>query len=311
MGIFLVWISLSDVTKNDWISIQKSFQNAKYGWVFFSIFLGFLSHLLRAYRWNILLHPMGFRPKISNNLMAVFVGYLVNLGIPRAGEISRVLVMKNYEKIPIDKGLSTVFAERIVDVFMLGICVFAGFFCEYDFLMHLFFSKMPKNPLILMGIFLVFALLVFWFFKKIKHSKKGFLFKVRFFLEGFFNGFQSILKMQKKGFFLLHSFLIWGLYLAMFFVMIFAFESTKNLSFSAVLICFIAGTFSYAVTNGGVGAYPLSIQKTLILYGTSKIAGFSLGWLMWSSQTLMLIFLGVLSFVLLPILNKKKPTFAN
>ena len=305
LGVGLVWASLYNITAADFVKIKNTFENAHYGWVQLSLFLGFLSHFLRAYRWNLILNPMGYYPKLSNNLMAVFVAYLVNLGIPRAGEISRALVMKTYEDIPLDKALATIFAERVADVFVFALCILLGFFCQYQVVLDIILSKIPKNPYLTLGSILLLGWVGLWFFKKIKSSKKGIFFKVHLFLRGFLRGMQSIVQMQKKGLFLLYTFLIWGLYIAMFVVMSYAFEATESLSLSAILVCFIVGTFSYALTNAGVGSYPLSIEKILGLYGISKIAGLSLGWLMWSSQTLMIILLGALSFGLLPVLNKK------
>jgi hypothetical protein len=92
----------------------------------------------------------------------------------------------------------------------------------------------------------------------------------------------------------------------MLYVAKFAIPETANISLNAVLISFVIGTFSYAATNGGIGAYPIAIQSALLLYGISDVAGLSFGWIMWTSQTLMVLFFGGLSFLILPIYNKSK-----
>ena len=66
-----------------------------------------------------MLEPLGFKPKFTNSVLAVLVGYLVNLALPRAGEVSRATVMTNYEKIPFEKGFGTIVAERIADLIMM------------------------------------------------------------------------------------------------------------------------------------------------------------------------------------------------
>ena len=107
LGSFLVWYSLSDISLE---ILGNYFKEAKYSFIFLGLFFGILSHLSRAYRWKFMLEPLGFKPKFINSILAVLVGYLVNLAIPRAGEISRATVMTNYEKIPFEKAFGTIVA---------------------------------------------------------------------------------------------------------------------------------------------------------------------------------------------------------
>jgi hypothetical protein len=61
-----------------------------------------------------------------------------------------------------------------------------------------------------------------------------------------------------------------------------------------------------AFTNGGFGSFPFFIAGVLFLFNVPETAGTASGWLVWSSQTIMVILFGGLSFLLLPILNKGK-----
>ena len=305
LGVGLIGYSLSNLTAGDFIQIKKTFENVKYEWVLFSLLLGFLSHFLRAYRWKFILNPMGYYPKIKNSLMAVFIAYLVNLGIPRAGEISRAAVMKSYEEIPFEKAFGTIIAERVADIIIFLMLIVLSFTLQYNFILDLMLSKIPKNVYIFLAISLGFFIMGFFIFRKIKRSKNIVLVKIKNFCYGFLEGIESILTMKKKWSFIGYTLLIWILYIGMLVTVSFAIEATKNLSLSAILICFIVGTLSYAFTNGGIGSYPLAIEGVLLMYGISKIDGLSFGWLMWASQTLMILFFGGLSFLLLPILNRK------
>ena len=116
---------------------------------------------------------------------------------------------------------------------------------------------------------------------------------------------QSILKMKEKWKYIFHSFFIWFSYLAMFYVTIFALPETADISFDVVVMGFIFGTLAVGFTNGGLGAYPLAVASILGLYGISEGIGTAFGYLIWVSQTLLTILLGLLSYLLLPILNKK------
>jgi len=309
LGIFLIWISLKNLTSTDIANVKKSFQSANYWWILASLFVGVLSHLSRAYRWKFTLEPLGYTPRFSNSFMSVMIGYLVNLGIPRAGEVSRAATMAEYEKIPFEKGFGTIVAERVADVLMLLLILCTTLATQYDFIKSILFSKLPKNPLFTIVIITLITIAAWLFFKWIKQSKRPFFIKLKSFVEGLYIGIKSILHMKKKWAFIFHTFFIWTMYLLMLYFGSFALTETKGLATDAILICFITGSISYAATNGGIGSYPLAIQQTLLLYEVSDIVGLSFGWIMWTSQTLMIIVFGGLSFLLLPIYNrnKKKP----
>jgi len=91
----------------------------------------------------------------------------------------------------------------------------------------------------------------------------------------------------------------------MLYTATFALPETTGLSINAILISFVIGSMSYAATNGGIGAYPIAIQSALLLYGISETGGLSFGWIMWTSQTIMVLLFGGLSFLFLPIYNNK------
>ena len=112
LGVGLIVYFLQSFSEEELVDIYRAFLEADYRWILFSLVFAVLSHLSRAYRWKFMLEPLGFKPKFTNSILAVLVGYLVNLAIPRAGEISRATVMTNYEKIPFEKAFGTIVAER-------------------------------------------------------------------------------------------------------------------------------------------------------------------------------------------------------
>ena len=92
----------------------------------------------------------------------------------------------------------------------------------------------------------------------------------------------------------------------MFYVTIFTFPETATLSATAVLTAFVAGSFAVALTNGGFGAYPILVAKSLLLYSVPETIGTSFGWIVWTSQIVFAIILGTISFIAIPIVNKSK-----
>lgn len=301
LGVLLVWYSLAQ------ISIPKLAQyikEADYTWILFGMFLGILSHVSRAYRWLFMAEPLGYKPKFANSLMAVYSAYLINFTIPRAGEISRASILTNYEGIPFEKGFGTIVAERIADTFMLLLLVATAFFLEFEFIYNFFSAKF--NPMVLSMatlILIVFGVITVVF---IRNSRSKFALKLKNFLSGLIEGALSIFRMEKKWAFIGHTLLIWSLYVLMFYVTTFAFPELQNIALAAVLIGFIMASFSIAATNGGIGSFPEAVVIAFSLFGLAEDPSRAFGWIMWSTQTIVIIIFGGLSLIYLPIYNRKK-----
>lgn len=300
LGGFLVLYSISKISIEILIGY---FKKANYWWISLGLFFGILSHLSRAYRWKFLLEPLGFKPKFGNSILAVLIGYLVNLAIPRAGEVSRAVVMVNYEKIPFEKGFGTIVAERIADLIMLFVIIGITLFVQFDFIYELLTKNFDPIKIILVLVFLVVGFFVFSSF--VKKATSGFLLKIKTFINGLIEGVTSIFKMKKKWPFIFHTIFIWAMYVLMFWATIPAIEGLE-VPLGGILIGFIAGGFSIAATNGGVGLYPIAVAGAFALFGIETEPANAFGWIMWTAQTAMIIIFGGLAFVLLPIYNKKK-----
>jgi len=305
LGVFLIWWSISSLSSSDRNEIENAFRNANYYWIFLSLFLGLLSHLSRAYRWNLLLAPLGYKPRFLNNVLVVFAAYLINLAIPRAGEVARATAISKYENIPIEKAFGTIVVERIVDVLMLLLIIVIAFFYQFDLLKDLVIKKIPDNPAYAVLFILFFILLAGVFYFLMRRSNSVFFTRIRTFFVGLLEGVKSIITMEKKGVFIAHTIFIWGMYLGMFYIVSLALPETTNISFGAVVTGFVVGALSIATTNGGLGTYPFGVQQVLILYGIASNPALAFGWLMWTSQTFMVLLFGGLSLLFMPVYNRK------
>src|SRR5690606_23635889 len=125
----LFWYVYKDLDITTSIAMLKG---ANYSWVFLSVFLAVISHFIRAYRWNLILEPVTNKPTLSRTFVAVMVGYLANLVVPRMGEVSRCGVLKKTDGIPMAVSIGTVVAERVIDLISLLIIIFVGFMIEFD-----------------------------------------------------------------------------------------------------------------------------------------------------------------------------------
>ena len=296
----MVWYSISKISIDILIGY---FKEANYSWIFLGLFFGILSHLSRAYRWKFMLEPIGFKPKFTNSVLAVLVGYLVNLAIPRAGEVSRALVLTNYEEVPFEKGFGTIVAERIADLVMMLSIVIITLFVQFDFIYELLTRNFNPTKI---GIGLLILIAFFYTLTAfVKKANSGFLFKIKTFVSGLAEGVTSIFKMKNKWAFIFHTIFIWVMYVAMFWATIPAIEGLQ-VPLGGILIGFIAGGFSIAATNGGIGLYPIAVAGALALFDIPTEPATAFGWIMWTAQTAMIIVFGGLAFLLLPVVNKTR-----
>ena len=304
LGIFLIYYSYNQFSEKDIQEIKKHFKNADYYYLNFSIFIAFLGSASRAYRWKYVLDQMGYKTSFANNFMAVSIGYLMNMTVPRSGEISRALVLKKYNNVPFDKGFGSIIAERIVDMIILLGLIILAFFVQYDVLKTFVLDKVPLQNLILLlvigFVFLISFILIY------VYSKLKFILKIKDKISGLKEGVLSIVHMEKKWSYLGHTIFIWFSYIYMFYIGLLVIPETNSLPLGAVISTFIVGSVAIAFTNSGFGSYPFLIAKILLFYQISETAGSAFGWIIWTSQMLLLVFLGALSFLLLPVLNRSK-----
>lgn len=313
LGVYLVWYFFDVLSEEQKSQIYEAVVQANYWWVLLSAVPAILSHMSRAYRWKYTLDPLGYSPDFYNSFFVVMIGYLVNLAVPRLGEISRCGFMHRYEKIPFDKLIGTVIAERIADLIILVAIISSVVFIQYntisDYLNENFADKVgtisASTVLIALLVLFVFGVLGLVLVYKVKWNLKP-LILVQNTIKGMISGVLSILTMKNKGLFIGHTFFIWVMYFLMLYLNFFALEETSSISFDAALTAFVLGAIAMVVTNGGIGAYPLAIQGALAIYGFSEASGGALGWIMWVAQTVLVIVLGAASMILLPVYNKRK-----
>lgn len=303
LGIFLCWYAFAQFSTEELALIKEQFLKADYSYLWLSVAMGFLSHVSRGIRWQYTLASMHYFPKRYNLVLAVFIGYLLNLTVPRSGEVSRALLINRYDKVPFDKAFGTILTERVIDMCILLLFIAVVFVFQFDLVWHFLEGYLTFSYIIvvLLALGLLFLGGVYWIYR----STSSFAQKVRKMLLGIKEGIFSILHLKKKWQFIAHTLFIWLMYFWMFYVVFFSMEQTKELSIIQVLTAFVIGSFAIVFTNGGLGAYPLFIAKVLLLFGVTETVGTALGWVIWIAQFLMIILFGGLSFLLLPIINRR------
>lgn len=305
IGIGIIYYQYTTLTAEEIGKIKFSFEKANYYYILLSLVIACVGYWSRAYRWKFALNHLGYQTKFSNNFFTVCVSYLVNLTVPRSGEISRAALLKKYENVPFDKAFGTIVAERIVDLLIFFLFVFIGFVSQFDQIYQFLLNQnVSIQSLIItgcIGIVLLFVFILIWIY-----AEWEIILKLKKKLSGLVEGITTVYKMKDKWKYLFHSFFIWFSYLAMFYVAIFALPETSGISFDIVIMGFIFGSLAVGFSNGGLGAYPFAITQIFLLYGITRDVGTAFGWLVWTSQTILAIVLGLISYVLLPVLNRNR-----
>ncbi|MBR9830805.1 lysylphosphatidylglycerol synthase transmembrane domain-containing protein [Acidiluteibacter ferrifornacis] len=311
-GVFLIWYVYNGLTLEERDNLSYSFTHANYFVLILSVLFGILSHVSRAIRWKYTIEPLGKTPGFWNSFFTVMIGYIANLAFPRLGEITRPGLLAKYEGIPFHKLLGTIVAERVADLIILALITISVIFMELDMLRDLLSEtiaqggdKFSVEKLILFGSILFIGGGVFLFLLMSK-SKNPILVKIRELFKGVLEGVKSIATMKKKGLFLLHTAFIWIMYLAMHYVCFFALSDTADVPIAGVLASFVLGGLSIVFVQGGIGVYPIAVMETLTLYGVVKTSALALGWIIWTAQTMMIIVLGVISIIMIRVINQKK-----
>jgi glycosyltransferase 2 family protein len=303
LGILIIIYQYNKFTDAQIEEIVGYFKNANYYFVILSVMIGFMGNTLRAYRWKYMLDHLGYESNFANNFMAVNIGYLLNLTVPKSGEISRAVIVKKYNNIPFDKGFGTIVAERIIDIFFLLFFMLLAVLLQYNIVKAFILDKIPVQLLTLLFIVglasLITLILVY------KYSKIKMILVLKEKISGLKEGLLSVVHMKKKGAYFFQTILIWMSYVLTYVIATMVIPETSTLTIGAIITSFVVGSIAIAFTNSGFGAYPFLTSKILLFYAIAEPAGTAFGWIIWTSQMLMIIFLGVLSFIMLPIVNRK------
>ena len=316
IGAGLVWLSIHNIPNEDIETTKQAFKNADYLIVGISALISILAHVIRAWRWNMLMQPIGHSISFKNSFAGVMIGYVVNYAVPRAGELSRCGVASKYEKIPFAAALGTVITERIVDLVLLLTLFFitlAVQFTELTGLTNLYVIQPLSAKLggllhnkVYLGILLIsilaFTGLLFFFRKKIKAILGG---KIGGLLKSFADGLKSVKDLKRPYLFILQSFLIWFMYFLSLYVCFFCFAETKVLGIKPALSVLLFSTIGVMVSPGGIGAYQLISTQVLLFYGVANSVAIAFPWIAWSVQFIAILIIGGLCFLFLPLLNSK------
>lgn len=309
-GVFL-WLALKGL---DFEKIKSSLQKANYLWVAAAAVFGISAYIFRAIRWNLLLEPMGYKVSNSNSLWSISFGYLMNLTIPRSGEVARSTALYGVEKVPVDKSFGTIILERVIDLvcmlIFLGLTLIFKFDAIYSFYER---SGVTFNPIFIIGILAggILGLLTFFRFKE-RFRKFGFISKIIDFIEGIIAGLMSVFRLRQKIKFIILTAGIWVCYFLASYLVCFSLPETSDFTLADGCFILVVGTLGMIIpASGGIGAFNLAMKfgftALFISMGKDAIEGGELG-LAYSFITLPLqiVIMLVMGLISIPMLAKNR-----
>jgi uncharacterized protein (TIRG00374 family) len=316
---FLIWFSLRGLQvkegENKWEYIYQTWKAADKGWLMMMAGLLMMSHVIRAERWRMLMVPTGHNITLKHSLLSLMVGYLVNLVIPRGGEVSRCYNLYKLNNSPVEVSFGTVVIERLTDVLCLLILLLIAFAVESEKLFA-FIDTLPIQTsvlpgkftgLLLIGVAGICSVLFFYWLAKKNQKLNAFLKKT---IAGFKQGLSAVFKLEKKGLYIFYSMAIWVLYFFMSYCVILAFDETSNLGLTAVLSLFAIGSIAMAAPlPGGTGSYHALVPAGLVfLYQINHSEAVAFTFVFHGWQTFNMMFCGASALLATSyFVRKKKP----
>jgi glycosyltransferase 2 family protein len=318
--VLLVWFSLRGLqdadgfSGNKWDYLAAAWEKASKGWLAAMAIVALLSHLLRAERWRMLIAPSGHETKLSHSFYSLMVGYLVNLVVPRGGEVSRCYNLYKLEKTPVQISFGTVVTERVIDVICLLVLIGISFIAEskklFGFIETLPLQSDASNGskyavLAIAGVVVVILILLAFIVLRKNQKLRSFFGKT---ISGFKEGLLSVFRLKNKKLFILYSILIWGLYFLMSYTVVKAFPGTSELGVNAVLSLFAIGAIAMAAPlPGGTGAYHVLVPQGLVfLYAIPQGDAVAFTFIFHGWQTLIMIVGGAISLLVTSIIVRKQ-----
>ncbi len=310
----LLWYVFKDISLAD---MAQRLARADWRLIALSFIITLAAHVVRSWRWIMLMEPLGYKPPMGDTFLSVLTGYFANYIIPRMGEVTRCGTLYRLQNVPVNQSFGTVVAERIFDVVTLVIFIGLNFFLEFkrlkEFFLDFFENKIGgdiSGKLVILGIaaFVVLVIAVIVFKSKKLRDKLleyALVQKIVDFLKGMLEGLLTIRKLKNPGLFILSTLLIWVCYYFASYVLFFCLPETAALGPLAGLTLLVIGAIGMtAPTQGGIGAYHLLVGNVMVLYGITQADGITLATFVHGSQMLLMLTVGAIAFLIVMMKNK-------
>lgn len=293
-----------------WQELKIQLQQVRMGWIILAIGVDLVGHLIKAYRWTLLLEPIGFHIGLLQSLQALLAGYLSTLLIPRAGELVRCSLLNRTTGVPLGVLLGTSALERLLSgvgfLFVLLLTLLVSFPAIATTFQMISLPSLDVTRLVwgVGGLLVVVAVAGYIVYTKHANKQSD---RLNPFIDNLKKGFTSIrLSPIKKGIAFL-TLLEWGIYYGRDYISIFALQGgAEPFSWTVGLAILTMSTISFALpVQGGLGAYHLLVSTVLMTYGIPASSALLYAGLMHSTHFLGIITLGLVITLAINVFKRK------
>lgn len=301
VAITLLYFSFKGI---DWETFWHDLSKCNWWWVILSMMVGVVEFIIRAIRWRLLLKQVDPKIKTISSYRGICIGNLTNFAIPRLGEIVRCSVVASSEKSSLGGIIGTVVIERGWDLICLLILTIVVFFASDRFgifikenILSNSFTDNIASIIIIGSILAVLIVLAIIFRKRLTHLK---LFsKINQTITNFKIGLLSAFKLKEKWWFFFLTILLWTTFWLTSLLTIKAFADLDSFTWADALFLMVVGGLGWAVpVQAGIGAFHYIVSLALMqVYHTSHSQGILFATVSHTSQAVVMILLGIISFI--------------
>ena len=296
LGLFLLYIVFNNIDLNLFL---ERLDNLDYSWIYLSMFISIFEHVVRGYRWNLLMQTKQTNLSTYITTHILIVSYFFALFIPRFNDFVRCYLISKTNDIKVSSSLGTVVSERVFDLISLLIISLLFFIIEFDLFTNFFSTYILTNIsfdvyYLIIFFFVIIVIISFLYYL----NKKSDAFSSKF--SEFKKGVLSVNKYYKNKKFLLSTLILWIIYFLMGYVIFFSLEETSSLAISSGIAVLVAGSLGMVVpVNAGIGAYHFLVASILISYNINYETGLFFATILHTSQIICLALLGIVSSLIL------------
>jgi len=305
IAVWIFWFMYKDIALD---SLVDQIQSSNWAWILFSLSISMLGYLVRSWRWTLLIDTEeGEKVTVTRAYHAVMVGNLVNMLLPRAGEVARCGVLTRTNGISVGYLIGTVIVERSVDLLCLATTITLAFFIEKDLFLnlvsqlidiHALGQSILSNLPILIGGIAVLMLLLWYILRRFRD--KGLINKIQHFFREIMSGLKRIGKLSNPSGFWISSVLLWVIYFLTMYTISFGIPSTANLSSGEVLLVMVMGSIGMvAPVQGGIGTFHALVAFILIQLGISEVDGKIFAAIIHGTQVILVLAAGLVSWLIM------------
>lgn len=305
-GVLLLWLTLKNLPLTE---LGHKLQNVNY-WLIVPVFaVTLFGYWVRIQRWFLLYDQLDEKPSKRGAWVGLSAGYLVSYVFPRAGEITRCLIMKRYSQVAINKSLATIIAERLTDICVLLFLVTCISLFNVQNMSSFFvaniitpiYEKFGWKVLVVLAVLGLVGLMCIGLYLKKKNKANNWF-------DEFLMALTKITQLKHKPLYVLYTLLTWVCYFLMTYIWVFAFEESQSLSIIQVFVIMIVGTIgkSVPIQGGGMGAYHFLAAQAFLFFGVSLITGNALAIIIHGAQTAYTIITGFTAYGILLFDEKKR-----